>query len=454
MEGRAKKLASAATTSDLAYIEAIKPQPGDDPDDKLCVDVLIRIRTLLRAGKGVHNVDAVDDVGRTALHYACWEARSVEVVRALVDSCGASVNIRDTRPWKQTPIMLCALEDDRAEMRVFIIAFLRERGASLDLPYEDGGKTALMQMCISTQYKTAVRFLRYGADPNAKDERGNTALWYAINNLDMTIAAQMVECLFKAGADPNIEGEYGFNVSVYACKSLPGRNIALLAPHIPRSNQMAATNQTISVEDPIGNMTESTRYGSVWHKSSYIFPQTLRMNHEKINGSKAPMMWSLLRTGTKMFLNGSVDNDEFTLLGQSTDINLWRLFLREWGPYWQHPITRKTLLHLAVLRQPAMIPMLMAAHVNPLLLDSTEKSPADYTKDATMLAQLRAYATWTPHRFKTYWFGPYFEMRAVAFCCVCKYWAEEDVRFVSKDIQQRIIQWIAAMEYTYVTTRE
>ncbi len=440
MEGRAKKVAS---TSDLAYIEAIKPHPGDDPADALCVDVLIRIRTLLRAGKGIHNIDAVDKDGQTALHHACKDARSVEVVRALVDSCGATVNIADGTKIHTTPYCLCVSRDygrSATPMRSAIIAFLKERGANIDFA-SNNGYTYLMASCERSFTAThTIQLIQHGANVNAVDSSGVTSVWYALLNRNYEVVRETIAALFSAGATIGTNDVRQLYSIIHM---LPGNRIALLAPYVnvPVAKCTFGFSR-IKHADPIGAITEASRYGV-----------TIQTTLSHVMTTSAKSAWACLRIGTPLVLD-SGPNDVFLALGASTDRRCWQLFVREWGPYWQHPITRETILHLAVRRQPTMLSVVMAAGINPLLLDKEEKSPAYYTNDATMLTNLRVYSAWTPQRFKTHWYGPYFEMRAVAFALVCKHWSRSGVRVVSKDIQHHIIRWIASYEYTYVVLRK
>ncbi len=102
------------------------------------------------------------------------------------------------------------------------------------------------------------------------------------------------------------------------------------------------------------------------------------------------------------------------------------------------------LLHLAVMYQPAMVPVLMREWVNPVARDDCDRLPRELTTDKHVIAQLDAYAMWTPMRVKTQWYGPLFEQRAVLFVWICKQWATHRVRRLPRDVVHKILAWVAA----------
>ena len=76
------------------------------------------------------NVNAKDDHGRTALHYASW-CGHIEVVKYLVDS-GADVNAEDIGQW--TPLhYVCVVHADRPEIFDEIYKYLVSKGARMDI---------------------------------------------------------------------------------------------------------------------------------------------------------------------------------------------------------------------------------------------------------------------------------------------------------------------------------
>ncbi|SFJ75113.1 ankyrin repeat domain-containing protein [Thermoflavimicrobium dichotomicum] len=69
----------------------------------------------------------------------------------------------------------------------------------------DWGKTPLMVHTLHNRQEMIQYLIQQGADLNAQDEDGNTALHYAISKR----AKQIAEILLKAGANPNIQNEKG-----------------------------------------------------------------------------------------------------------------------------------------------------------------------------------------------------------------------------------------------------
>ncbi len=125
------------------------------------------------------------------------------------------------------------------------------------------------------------------------------------------------------------------------------------------------------------------------------------------------------------------------VLAKSTRPEVWRVFARYYGPY------SNTMLHWAVQKQPAMVPVLMREWHNPVMRDGKGKLPRDYTTDKALIAALDEYARWTPMRVKTRWYGHYFEQRVVVFVWVCKQWRKDKVRDVPRDAMHKVIQWMA-----------
>ena len=85
--------------------------------------------------------------------------------------------------------------------------------AGADVNAKDNkGATALIQAAMLGHTATAELLLKHGADINAKDNRGSTALiWAAINGKTET-----AELLLKNGADINAKNKYGCTALMYA----------------------------------------------------------------------------------------------------------------------------------------------------------------------------------------------------------------------------------------------
>ena len=131
-------------------------------------------------------VNAKDNGGWTALHYAAWHGRK-EIVELLI-SKGADVNAKDNSGY--TPL-------DRSTKR--------KHTEIADLLRTHGGKTGAIFVVVKNDDLTGVQaLLDAGVDVNAKDENGWTALHYAIRHGQKEIA----ELLIDNDADVNAKNEF------------------------------------------------------------------------------------------------------------------------------------------------------------------------------------------------------------------------------------------------------
>jgi uncharacterized protein len=134
------------------------------------------------------DIDARDDTGTTALHYAVHQG-DADLVRQLLRK-GASSEVRND--FGATPLSEAAVLGNPA-----IIKLLLDAGADANAANEHG-QTALMVVARTANVEAARALLKKRANVNAREEiRGQTALMWA--------AAQsqpaMVRLLIKHGAD-------------------------------------------------------------------------------------------------------------------------------------------------------------------------------------------------------------------------------------------------------------
>ena len=128
--------------------------------------------TVKQAINANFNVNTKDESGQTALHIAV-EHENVEVVRFLLEK-GAKVNVKDKQ--KRTPILMIedSLSDDH-RTTVEIVRLLIAKGA--DFNAQTGEKeTLLMMACGNGNIELVKVLLEAGANPNLKDEDGETAM--------------------------------------------------------------------------------------------------------------------------------------------------------------------------------------------------------------------------------------------------------------------------------------
>jgi uncharacterized protein len=179
------------------------------------------IQALLRHGAKVETREGF--YGESALIWASASDHA-DAVRALLDA-GADGNGRSARAtWQRpnagltrlsmgswTPLMYAAREDALHAGRVLV-----ERGADVNATDPDGA-TALVLAIINYHYDFAALLLDHKADPNLADTTGMAALYAAVdmNSLPWMFGrpeipapskitgADLIESLLRHGADPN-----------------------------------------------------------------------------------------------------------------------------------------------------------------------------------------------------------------------------------------------------------
>ena len=169
-------------------------------------------KVLIEAGA---DLEAKDDEGSTALLYA--HGYRGELIQLALIEAGADVNVQDK--YGMTPLIQAASEGELEALQALIRA-----GANVNAVYseEELRKTALMFAISggwSAPSKTvrlkAVRMLiAAGADVNAKDAEGKTALMYACEYG----FANIVRALLKAGAGAEVKARTagGWTAWLYA----------------------------------------------------------------------------------------------------------------------------------------------------------------------------------------------------------------------------------------------
>ncbi len=197
---------------------------------------LTKIKTLL-GGAGERlpsidvnmNINAQDSQGKTALHWAVSDAHmSSDVAKVLLQS-GADPNITDNRGW--TPVHW-ALNYNRDDL----VLLLGEFGADMDVAYEDG-HTPLHHAWSNLELTKLL--IKAGANVNATDTHGWTALHYAFLNGKHAV----VDELISAGADVNVTDSNGWTLF----------HLTFLYGHYLTADGVVKAGANVDARDPNGN---------------------------------------------------------------------------------------------------------------------------------------------------------------------------------------------------------
>ena len=130
------------------------------------------IQQLIDRGANVH---ARDDQGWTVLHKAAI-ACDPDVVQLLLEK-GADVNAMTQ--YRSTPLFLACIVDDKSSRRDTIQLLLSRPDIDVKLG-NDIGHTPLNRTILQGHTGLAQQLVKKGADVNAKDICGQTALHYAV----------------------------------------------------------------------------------------------------------------------------------------------------------------------------------------------------------------------------------------------------------------------------------
>lgn len=185
------------------------------------------------------DLDARDQFGRTALMWAAYEGRP-EAVRVLL-SAGANSHLKDNR--EQTALMLAMVGFAPRVIKTFIAEILATGSALHER--DEAGQTALMQAIASSNVAAARLLIDRGADVNAQDVIGMTALALLAFKIPSEATTECLVLLIDCGADPTIVDEEGRTVldvldDCHATELVAALDSALVN-HGPQRTKLLAT---------------------------------------------------------------------------------------------------------------------------------------------------------------------------------------------------------------------
>jgi len=173
-------------------------------------------------------IDRGADVNATdwpALHTAISRGECRDTAELLIRR-GADVNAKDTHGY--TPLYYAIRHIDDPEFMSLLIA----NGAKLDTKYP-GGETALQAAAITGRTDVVKVLLEAGADINARNDRGQTALHAILDIKRFTYAQEsrpkdMIEALLAKGAEVNLKDNDGRTPLHVAAELAEGDIVELL----------------------------------------------------------------------------------------------------------------------------------------------------------------------------------------------------------------------------------
>ena len=178
-------------------------------------DVVTMMSRLIE--KGVE-VDAKDKDEATPLHLSCKKG-TVDAVKFLLNQ-KASIQNRDRSGKDALLYAVLDIDQDTSEVLRLLI---EEYGANVSSVCNDG-MTPLMYAAQMLNETAVQCLLRYGANVNVLNDKGESALYMAVRRSNSDEEREIIHLLCKSGADLNILVQVRFGVETPLVAATQSRN--------------------------------------------------------------------------------------------------------------------------------------------------------------------------------------------------------------------------------------
>ncbi len=161
------------------------------------------------------DVEAVSEMqGSRPLHLAA-DTNSIKVLRLLIQ---VGADIESTDDLGRRPLTRAAARHPEA------VEILLDSGAEIEAREEVRHRTPLIVAAFNGCLGCARYLVRRGADINARDDRGNTALWYSAIPFSYHPVGgpQLIEFLVNSGADLEVKDNTGMTPLAWARSNFGG----------------------------------------------------------------------------------------------------------------------------------------------------------------------------------------------------------------------------------------
>jgi ankyrin repeat protein len=187
-------------------------------------------------------INIKDTEGRTPLMYAAW-LQHYEIVKLLVEA-GATINIIKDNDGT-TAFHYACMGGDYETVKLML-----SNKADIELVDNDG-RTSLMYASHSCYETVVSQLLAYGSKVNKQDSSGNTALTYSCDNSAILLR------LLSSIANPNLVAKDGTTAIFYAIENMQIKKIAILLESGASVNVKDKKGQTpLSLAEKLNDSSE------------------------------------------------------------------------------------------------------------------------------------------------------------------------------------------------------